>query len=86
MKAEGMEKREDFDRVFHFVESYSITGHFVPLASIRLFGPTHMHTYTHMLTMCEIHGRTYRGPFVFACIECAGEETPDRPPCHRLLH
>ena len=39
MKAERMkEERDGFDSVFHFVESYSITGHCVPLASIRLFG------------------------------------------------
>lgn len=52
MKAERMEEeREDFDMVFHFVESYSITGHCVPLASIRLCRDTHTHT----LPMCKIH-------------------------------
>ena len=50
MKAE--EEREGFDRVFHFVESYSIMDHCVPLPSIRLFGNTHTrartHTHTHV--------------------------------------
>lgn len=47
MKAEGVEEeREGFDRVFHFVESYSITDHCVPLASIRLFGHTCSQTHT----------------------------------------
>ncbi len=80
MKAEGMEEeREGFDTVSHFVESYFIMGHCVPLASIRLFGHTHTrahtHTCTHLLTMCKIHGRTYRSSFVFPCSVCAEEET-----------
>ena len=46
MKAE--EEREGFDRVFHFVESYSIMDHCVPMPSIRLFGHTHTHAHTHV--------------------------------------
>lgn len=33
-------ERVSFDRVFHFVESYFIMDHCVPLASITLFGNT----------------------------------------------